>query len=738
LLLIIILGFNHSAKAQYWNLTGNSSVDSNNFVGSTNYADLFFYTNNLKRMTLQRNGNLVISPNSTYLGATTTLTLYDKGSDVLLTIKNNPSLASPGYLLIGLGTDGPDAVINQVANANLSFFTNNTERITITNGGNIGIGTTTPTSKLHINGTFRLEDGTQAQNKVLLSEANGLASWQYLTLTLNSSNILSVTGGSNIDLSPYLDNTDNQTISINDHELSISNGNSIIIPDNVNDADSDPNNEKINSITLNGNTLEIAEAGDTISVDLSSLDNSNMNINDADSSPVNELQDLQVNGTKLSLSQSTAEVDLLQLGINYWSKTNTNELYYATGNVGIGLQQANRQLQIHSETDESAAQGGGVGLGLFAAENTPQEIEKYRSSILLTNKKTGKTANDGLILESENLNARIQLRETGTLSLLTKEHKGIEIKTNGDIRIPSLSGTGERILVADMQGNISTIETNSLADNLGNHTATQNLNMSNKKIYNIDAINIIREHGDWITLNTSNGKNWSLHNHYNEGTLRFSYHENNNNDWNILVLNGDTGNVGIGTSNPAKKLEVKGDVRFLSSAGTTSAFDILSNNTPTRRGISLPSDPNGEFNFFVHAWQQNADFNFNKLTGSNSEYVTLMTIKETGNVGIGTTNPQEKLSVNGVLLAKEVKIRTSSTYWPDYVFNKNYKITDLIELEKFIKQNKHLPNIPTAKQVEKDGIAVGEMNKLLLQKIEELTLYIIEQEKRIKALENKK
>jgi len=114
-----------------------------------------------------------------------------------------------------------------------------------------------------------------------------------------------------------------------------------------------------------------------------------------------------------------------------------------------------------------------------------------------------------------------------------------------------------------------------------------------------------------------------------------------------------------------------------------------------------------------------------------------LTISNTGKVGVGTTNPQEKLSVNGTILAKEVKIRTSASYWPDFVFNDDYKIKNLDKLEKFIKQNKHLPNIPTAKEVEKDGIAVGEMNKLLLQKIEELTLYIIEQNKRIKALENK-
>ncbi|RDC58445.1 hypothetical protein DU508_00100 [Pedobacter chinensis] len=100
-----------------------------------------------------------------------------------------------------------------------------------------------------------------------------------------------------------------------------------------------------------------------------------------------------------------------------------------------------------------------------------------------------------------------------------------------------------------------------------------------------------------------------------------------------------------------------------------------------------------------------------------------------GNVGIGTSTPNEKLSVNGRIRAKEIKVETAN--FPDYVFEEDYQLSSLADLEKYIQTHKHLPEIPTAKQVETEGLAIGEMNKLLLKKVEELTLYLIRQEKKL-------
>ncbi len=103
-----------------------------------------------------------------------------------------------------------------------------------------------------------------------------------------------------------------------------------------------------------------------------------------------------------------------------------------------------------------------------------------------------------------------------------------------------------------------------------------------------------------------------------------------------------------------------------------------------------------------------------------------------GNVGIGIVNSSEKLTVNGRIKANEIRVNGQGT--PDYVFEKGYKIASLEELESYIKKNKHLPEVPSAKEAENNGIELGEMNKILLKKIEELTLHLIAQGKEIQLL----
>ncbi|MDN3588107.1 hypothetical protein QWY86_15595 [Pedobacter aquatilis] len=111
------------------------------------------------------------------------------------------------------------------------------------------------------------------------------------------------------------------------------------------------------------------------------------------------------------------------------------------------------------------------------------------------------------------------------------------------------------------------------------------------------------------------------------------------------------------------------------------------------------------------------------------------TIMDSGNVGIGTTTPAEKLSVNGKIRAHEVKVEVSN--WPDYVFDEGHKIETLEKLESYIKVNKHLPEMPSAEHIEREGLTVGVMIKLQQKKIEELTLYLIEKDKALNKSEKK-
>lgn len=108
----------------------------------------------------------------------------------------------------------------------------------------------------------------------------------------------------------------------------------------------------------------------------------------------------------------------------------------------------------------------------------------------------------------------------------------------------------------------------------------------------------------------------------------------------------------------------------------------------------------------------------------------------TGNVGIGvTTGLTAKLSVKGEVRAQKVKVTQAG--WPDYVFDSAYNLKSLREVETFVKNNQHLPEIPSAKEVSENGLDLGDMQARLLRKIEELTLHMIEQEKKIASQEEK-
>ncbi|MCZ8216406.1 MAG: hypothetical protein O9262_09225 [Cyclobacteriaceae bacterium] len=117
----------------------------------------------------------------------------------------------------------------------------------------------------------------------------------------------------------------------------------------------------------------------------------------------------------------------------------------------------------------------------------------------------------------------------------------------------------------------------------------------------------------------------------------------------------------------------------------------------------------------------------------SSVKVDAMTIDHHGNVGIGT-NPNQKLHVNGTVYSTEVKVDVNAGTGPDYVFEPTYQLSSLAEIENYIKANKHLPEVPSAKEMETNGINLSEMNMLLLKKVEELTLHLIEQKKEINEL----
>ncbi|MAZ73978.1 MAG: hypothetical protein CMC70_12615 [Flavobacteriaceae bacterium] len=131
--------------------------------------------------------------------------------------------------------------------------------------------------------------------------------------------------------------------------------------------------------------------------------------------------------------------------------------------------------------------------------------------------------------------------------------------------------------------------------------------------------------------------------------------------------------------------------------------------------------------------------------GQRGDYKNIS--EKNGKIGIGTTNPDELLTVKGKIHTQEVRVDLQGAVAPDYVFEwyakgfstlkPDYQLLSLEALDAFVRKHKHLPKIPSAETLEKEGLSLKQMNLLLLEKVEELTLYTLQQQKEIDALKEK-
>ena len=201
---------------------------------------------------------------------------------------------------------------------------------------------------------------------------------------------------------------------------------------------------------------------------------------------------------------------------------------------------------------------------------------------------------------------------------------------------------------------------------------------------NKSSVTFIPNIGSWFHISTTNGANNEL-----------AISHGGNVDQNRLLTIKNDGYIGIGTSTPTERLHIDGNVRIGTDTNNSWIFHA-------------PND--SRKSLFIAPYLSNGTANFDKQI-----------IFSDGNI-----------AVYGKVEAKEVKVTQSPT--ADFVFEENYGLAKLEDVEKHIKEKKHLPEIASAKEMEKEGVNIGEFQIKLLQKIEELTLYSIEQNKQIKEL----
>jgi hypothetical protein len=242
---------------------------------------------------------------------------------------------------------------------------------------------------------------------------------------------------------------------------------------------------------------------------------------------------------------------------------------------------------------------------------------------------------------------------------------------NGDITVSGLANEkGDQIVASDKTGKLLLVPVNALGDNLGNHTATESLNMMEFSIRN----------------STKAAKQSRLDGSQFYVGLKFS-------EVNNMIL--ETGGAATFKAVAAAN-NIAG---FWAANWACGGYGLLLNADNSTGGIYY-------------------DNNNPKLSiGLNNS-----------KVGIGLIPPKDgtfRLYVEGGILAEEVKVMLKST-WPDYVFTTDHKLPGIHEVSDFIKANGHLPGVPSAATVAAEGIELGQMNALLLTKIEELTLYVIE------------
>ncbi len=419
---------------------------------------------------------------------------------------------------------------------------------------------------------------------------------------------------------------------------------------------------------------------------------------------------------------------------------NTSNIYLnpLTGKVGIGTSSPTGKLHI---VYDHSASGTPYGLYLTVTNNYSGADNTYGMRSASTTGANNTGINYGIVSHATNNNTTSTSATYGVYSNTTSKNKGQTFGywTNVDntntastqnvygVRAQAKSASNTApvygMLTAVSGGStLYGFKTNTTNNNattttptFGVQTAVSSQNKGSAFGYDasVDNTNTTSTAGVYGIRTTSKSSSsastvYGIHATVSGGSKR----------WAGYFTGGDmyfSGNVGIGTTTPVAKLQVKAE-------GNPSNHENIANHGFAVRG-------NDQVLYMgVHSATH---VSYIQSVDDGTAVAPLLLNARGGNVGIGTMSPYYKLDVSGIIRAHEIKINTNPG--ADFVFEEDYALRPLNEVADFIQANKHLPEIPPASDMVANGVDMGELQIKLLQKIEELTLYVIEQDKQLKS-----
>lgn len=345
---------------------------------------------------------------------------------------------------------------------------------------------------------------------------------------------------------------------------------------------------------------------------------------------------------------------------------------------------------------------------------------------------TGKLTADGGIATSSITNL------SGILSLKSATDIELQIDNGGGAAaaFEIFNGAGAHVFVASETGNARTFGTHAIDGGLMVGTTTLDANAvaqinlpSSVSVPHLRIKSPLNNNGFGVQFANPtetwyvgpNIGNWNDH--------RFNILADSSNKGLIIAANGNVGIDSVSAASPFATLTIDGTIGF-ATVSTPAMYVYASGTSNPEKPLIVHSPAFPEYGLYY----SDAGDQFVMKSAAGDTAPSLVVDLDGNWVTIATTTPKPgyELSVNGQIVCEELLVQDSGS-WPDHVFNDDYRLQPLAEVEAHIKERKHLPGIPTAAEVAREGIPIGDMQKRMMEKIEELTLHLIEQNKRLAA-----